>query len=268
MIPVSTASIIGMIFTLILSTVTPIAAFLIAAVKWKKKTNISSFFIGAATFILFAMVLERILHTVVLGTTGTLITGNIWLYALYGGLAAGLFEETGRFLAMKLCMKKNLNRENAILYGIGHGGIEAILLIGLTYVNNLVYSALINSGSLTALTASYDAETQALLLQQLSVLGTTPSYQFYLAGVERIGAMLLHVILSYLVYLAVRNGKPLFYVSAIFLHAILNAAIVIVAAKISAVLSEVILLAAVGIIGFLLYRHEKSAAASETHPDH
>lgn len=258
MTSVSVASIIGMVCTLLISTVVPIAAFIIAAVKWKGRARISSFFIGAATFIVFALILERILHAVVLGATGTMIAGNIWLYALYGGLAAGLFEETGRFLAMKFCMKKTLNRENAILYGIGHGGIEAILIVGLTYVNNLIYSALINSGSLTSVLAAYDGKTQAALLQQLSALGTTPSIHFYLAGLERIGAMLLHIVLSYLVYLAVKNGAPKYYALSIFLHAFLNAAIVIISSKISVVLTEIAFIIVILLLAFLLYRHEKS----------
>lgn len=256
--PVSTANIIAMVFTLLISTVVPIAACIIAVLKWKGKVKISSFFIGAATFILFAMILERILHAVVLGTTGTLLTGDVWLYAIYGGLAAGLFEETGRFLAMKFCMKNTLNRENAILFGIGHGGIEAILLVGLTYVNNLIYSLLINSGSLTSLLSAYDANTQQTVLRQLTALGTTPSYLFYMAGVERINAMLLHVVLSYLVYLAVRNRKTGLYVLSVFLHAMVDAGFILLSSKLSLVLCEVILFAAVLLLAFALYKYEKT----------
>lgn len=255
--PVSIASIIAMLFTLLICIVIPIAACIIAVLKWKGKSKISSFFIGAATFILFAMILERILHAVVLRATGTLLTGNIWLYAIYGGVAAGLFEETGRFLAMKYCMKNTLNRENAILYGIGHGGIEAILIVSLTYVNNLVYSLLINSGSLPTLLSAYDADTQQAVLQQLTVLGTTPSYLFYMAGMERINAMLLHVVLSYLVYLAVKNRKTGLYVLSIFLHALLDAGMILLSGKLPLILCEAILFAAVLFLAFVLYQYEK-----------
>lgn len=254
---VSTASIIAMVFTLLICIVIPIAACIVTVHKWKEKVKISSFFIGAATFILFAMILERILHAVVLSITGTMLTANIWLYAIYGGLAAGLFEETGRLLAMKFCMKNTLNRENAILYGIGHGGIEAILIVGLTYVNNLIYTLLINSGSLSSLLSAYDADTQQTLLQQLAVLATTPSYLFYIAGTERINAMLLHVVLSYLIYLAVKSRKTGFYVLSIFLHALLDAGIILLSGKLPLILCEAILFAAVLLLAFTLYKYEK-----------
>lgn len=257
MTPVPSASIVGMIFTLLISVAVPVAAFIIAALKWKGKAGISSFFIGAASFVLFAMVLERILHTIVFRFAGTLFTNHIFLYALYGGLAAGLFEETGRFLAMKYCIRDRLNRENAILYGIGHGGAEAILIVGLTYVNNLTYSLLINSGTLPSLLSTYDEGTRQTIMTQLDALGTTAGYQFYMAGVERISAMLLHVVLSYLVYLAIRNHKMGCYVLAVFIHAAIDAGTVLLSAKVSIILMEVILIAAVVLLAAVVYLYER-----------
>lgn len=262
MTPVSTASMIGMTFTLIISLIVPVAACIAVLLKWKGRVRISSFFIGAGAFILSAMILERIFHTVILYSTGTLITGNLWLYALYGGLAAGLFEETGRFLAMKFFMKKTLSRENAILYGIGHGGTEAILIVGFTYINNLIYATLINSGALPSLLSALDAETQALITQQLDALGNTPSLLFYLAGVERIAAMLLHIALSFLVYLAVKNQKPGFYVLSIALHALIDAGAVIVSGIVSPILSEIVLIGMVLLLILFLFRYEKKISAA------
>ena len=101
---VSGASLVGMVFSLTLSIVLPVA--LLILVKVKLKANLISFIIGSATFIVFALMLEPILHSVVLTAAGTLLTDNIILYGLYGGLAAALFEETGRLLAMQLLKKK------------------------------------------------------------------------------------------------------------------------------------------------------------------
>ena len=65
------------------------------------------FLVGAGTFFLFALVLEQILHTLVFTSPlGPVLQGNIWLYGLYGGLAAGVFEEAGRFAAFKLVLRE------------------------------------------------------------------------------------------------------------------------------------------------------------------
>lgn len=251
---VPAASIVGILISLIISVGLPIALCIIV---WRKtKARISSFFIGAATFIVFAMILERILHTIVLAATGTALTGNIWLYALYGGLAAGVFEETGRYLAMKLCMKKNLNKQNAIMYGVGHGGIEAMLLVGMACVNNLVIAVMINSGQAPMLLSisGVDDSTYQQALAQLMAVSTTPSWQFCMAGVERISAIIFHISASYLVYLAVSRKKIPYYLLAILAHFLMDA-IVVIAAKFLPILAlEAFLLLFSGAFGFVIWR--------------
>ncbi|MBR7037655.1 MAG: YhfC family intramembrane metalloprotease, partial [Oscillospiraceae bacterium] len=58
-----------------------------AIVIWRRyKPSILSFFIGAGTFFVFAMLLESLMHAVVLGSSiGETIQASALLYALYGG---------------------------------------------------------------------------------------------------------------------------------------------------------------------------------------
>lgn len=251
---VPAASIAGMVVSLIVSVGLPIALCIIV---WRKtKARISSFFIGAATFVLFALILERLLHTIVFKVTGSALTDNIWLYALYGGLAAGIFEETGRYLAMKLCMKKNLNKQNAIMYGVGHGGIEAMLLVGMTFVNNLIIAVMINMGQAPLLlsASSVDATVYQQALAQLTAVATTPSWHFLMAGVERISAIAFHISASYLVYLAVKRKKLPYYLLAILLHFLMDAIAVIAAKYLPILAVEALLLLFSGVLGFVVWK--------------
>lgn len=255
MIPnVPIASMIGMVISLIVSVGLPIVLCII--VCRKMKAQISSFFIGAATFVLFAMILEQILHAIVTKAAGTVLTGNIWLYALYAGLAAGIFEETGRYLAMKLCMKKTLNKQNAILYGVGHGGIEAMLLVGLTCVSNLMIAVMINSGQISALLSisGVDDSTYQVAMAQLMAVSTTPSWQFLMAGVERISAIIFHISASYLVYLAVSRKKLPYYLLAVLAHFLLDAVTVISARFLPMLAVEGLLLLISGAFGCVIWR--------------
>ena len=89
-------------------------------------------FTGAAVFILFQLVTRIPLIQLVLPGMDwykETIQSNIWTYGLFLGFTAGLFEEVGRYLAFILILK-NLDWKNAVAFGIGHGGIEAILLVG------------------------------------------------------------------------------------------------------------------------------------------
>ena len=257
---VSTASLIGMVFSLILSIGLPIV--LLILVKIKLKAKLTSFVIGCATFIVFALMLEPILHSVVLTATGTLLTDNIILYGLYGGLAAALFEETGRLIAIKFFMKESLNRQNSLMYGIGHGGIEAILLVGMTYISNLMTAFMINSGALQASLESVDAVLQKDTFQQVKLLWELPSWQFYMAGIERLIAVLLQIVLSVLVYKAVSTKNRNYWFIAFGIHFAVDFLTVVITGLGAPVwIVEVLLLAAVVFVAryaYKLYKEEEN----------
>ena len=104
-----------------LATLYSFAAPILLLIYYRKKgADILPFFIGCIVFVIFALILESLMHQLVLKVlpVGKTILGNTLLYALYGGLAAGIFEETGRFLAFKTVLKKKLgNDRNALMYG-------------------------------------------------------------------------------------------------------------------------------------------------------
>ena len=237
---------VGMVCSLVLSVAVPI----VLLVLLKKRTNarLSSAAFGAGTFIVFALLLEGLLHRLMLAVFGERLTGNVWLYALYGGLAAGLFEESGRYLTMKFLMKRQLDSNNALMFGVGHGGIEAILVIGLTCLSNLAASLMINSGAMEASLGTLDEATRATTEAQLAALGATPSGMFFLSGVERLIAIALHIALSYLVYRAVKGGRPSLWLLAVAIHAGIDAATVLLAQLLSPLWIELVLCALVALL--------------------
>ena len=213
---VSAASMLGMVFSMVVSIGVPVV--LLIVISKKTHAKISSFFIGCGIFVGFALILEQILHTIVLTVAGTVIQGSVFLYGLYGGLAAALFEETGRFIAMKFCMKKSLDRGNALMYGAGHGGVEAILIMGLTGISNLITSVMINSGAMQLTMASLPNELQETTFQQLTVLWQLPAWQFYMGGVERLSAIALQIGFSVVMYTAVKTGQKKYLIGAYLAH--------------------------------------------------
>ena len=173
---ISGLAIAGVICSVVLSMGVPIALFIAGRVKLKAR--ISSFFIGAGTYLLFAMLLEQQLHVLVIQFCGLNAQSRPWLYYVYAALAAAVFEETGRLIAMKFWMKKWLDFPNALMYGIGHGGVEAILIGGLSGISNLVSMLMINSGAMQNTLAALPAESANQTVSQLSALWTTPAPLF------------------------------------------------------------------------------------------
>lgn len=223
----------------------------------KHRAKLSSILIGAGTFLLFALVLESIVHQLVLkGPHGSDILGNTLLYALYGGLAAGVFEETGRFLSMKFLMKKEPSKPlPGIAYGVGHGGAEMLIIFGITMINNLVISALINSGQADAIFAKVPEEAAGQLQAQLDQLQTLGAGTLLIGLWERFSALILHLGLSMLVWVAVRKGGKWLWLfpAAIVLHAIVDAGAVLLQKSTGLVPLELIVMAealAVAAIGY------------------
>lgn len=211
MVPV--ASIVCMAVSAVVAIGLPVGLFL--GLRRTLGLRVVPMVVGVAVFIVFALVLESLMHQVVLrpapdGTIAMRATSP-WLYVAYGALAAGVFEETGRLVGFTILKRRFRGVRTAVSYGIGHGGVEAIILVGITMISDLVISAMINNGS-------------DFWLQQTAVvtpLTTEPSWMFLVAGGERVFAIVLHLSLSILVWMAVTHPKRRWlFPLAILLHAV------------------------------------------------
>lgn len=208
---ITNSSIIAVCTTLFITLILPI----IAMVLYKKKSNgrslWSAWAIGAVGFVLFQMVIRIPLLNTLSAVPGfTSFAANHYiLYSFFIACSAAAFEVIGRYVAARM-MKDNirLTPQMGIAAGLGHGGIEAMLLIGMTYISNLVYIFMINSGSFNTmiqdrLSVGADATT---LTAVKDTLISTPAIIFYLAGYERILTMIIHLSLSILVCYSVWKG--------------------------------------------------------------
>ena len=178
---------------------------------------------GAICFILSVLVLEQIFHSIVFALLPALPTSPL-AYTAYGCLAAGLFEETARLLGLKyLCKKLSDAPVMGLAYGVGHGGIEAIMLSGMSMISNLMVMVSINMGDSEALLAGLEGDTYDIALAQLQQASSISPADFLAGGVERLAAIGLHIALSMLIWMVVTRRLPLWgYALAILLRAVSN----------------------------------------------
>ena len=262
----------------LLAVIIPIAIALI----WKfwKHEKFTTILVGAATFVLFALILEKtIQNALVFPTTMGLpdhaasqfINARPILWALVLGLFPGVFEETGRFMAFKTVLRNRRNGETSISYGIGHGGIEVILVLGINYIVYIVYAVMINTGTFQGIIdqvaeqAPFQEEAIRALADQLAVF----SFADIGAGMfERVFAFLFHVGASILVFYAARDkGRLWLYPLAILLHTALDSLAGLNMAKVVQLSAPALeaMVVAFGLLTFLgayflLYKKDKIAA--------
>jgi uncharacterized membrane protein YhfC len=180
---------------------------------------------GALTFIA-----SQILHIPVLSALTALFKNGtlpsvppawtLLFNALVLGLLAGIFEETARWVLYKFILKDAKTWNEGVLVGIGHGGIEAVLLgfIALTSVLGMI--SMRNASDLSAFGIS--ADQMALAKQQIAAFWSAPIHMAFLGLVERIFAICLHLSLSVMVLYSVAYRKPLWFWLALLWHAIVG----------------------------------------------
>jgi uncharacterized membrane protein YhfC len=222
---VSTSSMVLMLLTAILGIALP----LITAVIWCKKKHepFTTVLIGAATFLLFAIVIEKPLQALVIqldSPVSQFVNARPVLWAFIVGLFPGVFEETGRFVAFKTLLRKRKQRETGLSHGIGHGGFEAMFILGITYIEYFVFALMLNQGSFFELMIEpvKDTLTPDVVKQINGIVEQITTFSAGMLGlalVDRLIAVLYHIGASILVFYACKDKKKWWlYPLAVVIH--------------------------------------------------
>lgn len=225
---VGTGAMVSLIIMAVFGIILPIVAAVVWVVKTKEK--ISTVLIGAGIFILFALILESIPKSILFGNTTALsnyIVNHAWAFTLAAAGLAGIFEETGRWIAFKFFRRKSDDKKTAISYGIGHGGIEVVIILGISAVTYLIYAIMINQGVFGLVVADVAAvspeQVSAIEALAQGIVGMNIKAAA-LACVERIFAVIFHISCSVLVFKSVKEkGAWYYFPLAIVLHGGLDA---------------------------------------------
>ena len=213
----------GLIIEIILMIIIPVILFIV----WKVKTHekVLPVIIGAATWLLFAIILKLAPAYLLLYADNPLaktISGNVWYTSILAGVLAGVFEETGRFIAFKTVLKKREHRRVSISYGIGHGGFECIC-IGAQMLMFPIMGIMINNGMGDQITEGMGEAMKATALAQLGQYTNLTIPECLLGVFERIPAITYHISASVLVFAAAREKKYAYlYPLMILVHALID----------------------------------------------
>ena len=153
------------------------------------------------------------------GWAGSPIGLNLVWIGLAYGLSAGIFEEVARYLAYQLWRKDVRTWAQGLMFGAGHGGLEAIILggIGLAAAFQLI------SLRGADLTAVVPAEQLALAQAQVEAYWSASPGMILMGALERLSVVPVHIALAILVLQAVNRRNLAWLGGAIGLHTLVNA---------------------------------------------
>jgi uncharacterized membrane protein YhfC len=234
----------GVTAALFTSAALAILGPVVAIVIWRRRTGAPWRAVGAGALVFFvSQVVLRIPWQAPLSAWAAKSTGGeglAWLaFLLFSSLTAGLFEESGRWLGYRWLLRAQLDRRSGVAYGLGHGGLESMLLVGLSIVGLLAAALAADAGQLSP-GPVLDAVRQ-------QVGGLTPGLALA-GGVERVSALALHVGLSLVVLQAFTRGGARWVWLSIGLHFSVNAVAMMVLKWSGIWLTEGITAVAAGVV--------------------
>jgi uncharacterized membrane protein YhfC len=207
----------------------------LAALWWHRRTGAPFKALAAGALVFFvSQIVLRFPWQVPLGRW---VQGHSeWLipFLLFSSFTAGLFEETGRWAGYRYLLKEERSRRVAVMFGLGHGALEAILLAGVPLAGLLVGWVMASRGLVPA--------GPALDTLQQQVAGID-FWKVQLAALERASAISAHVGLALIVLQVWTRGGMRWLVLAIFLHFAVNAvaAILVLTLKLNPLMGELVL---------------------------
>jgi uncharacterized membrane protein YhfC len=206
-----------------------------------------------------AFVASQVLRLPLLAAVSAAAPGIALIAAL---LSSGLFEEGARYLVMRRLARSVRDWPSAVMFGAGHGGIEAVLIFSFALANTAVL--LLNGDALIAQMQTAAPAQAEVLRTQIALLNDAPLWQFALGAWERVPALLLHVAASILVMRAVRDRDVRFLFAAIALHIALNTLAVLTQQQFGVIAAEAVLtIAALGCAWIISSQRRRGPAAPD-----
>lgn len=180
------------------------------------------FLYGALIFFLFQLVsrvpavqvIQSFIQGQLLASTGFLVA---WLAIL--SITAGLFEEVGRYIGYRWLMRREAKTwAKALMFGLGHGGLESMLLVG-----GLSLLTLVNLIALSSMNLQNLPEQQRTLVsQQLAAIAAQPAWTPLIGAYERFWTIGIQVAFSVIVLQVFRSGRLYWLWVAIIGHALVD----------------------------------------------
>lgn len=216
--------IVSFIINIIICFGIPIGTFIYLLLK--KRQHLKSFLLGVVVFLVSQIFLRiPLINNVLSQTDWFMMLPTLYpiIYSIFLGLSAGVFEEVGRFIGFRFGLKDKRTWTDGLVFGIGHGGIEALLISGVACIQNLIALISLSMGTYTDSILGVDQTTAVdmyLSVSNLTVLTV---------GVERLLAIGIHIGLSILVLYGLNQnkGRYKFLVIAILIHTVIDAVVVI-----------------------------------------
>jgi len=211
------------------------------AIFFRRKFHLTwhLWWIGAGTFVLsqFAHIPFNWVIGLILNRTAMVFwpkSGQLIFNAAFLGLSAGLFEELFRYGMFRWWAKDARSWSRGMMTGAGHGGAEAMLLVGVPVLLVFVNMSIARLPAIqSTLTPVQD--------QAVDAYWSVPWYAALLGALERFFTIPVQIALAVIVLQTFMRGQGFWVWLAVFYHALIDAIAVLAARSIGVYWTEAII---------------------------
>lgn len=243
-----------------------IALPVVAATLWKQRSRAlwSSLAFGSIAFALAQLIRLPLLQGLSLVLNPVARSWDpaplIWINTTLLVITSGLIEEGARWLIIGRFAKNVRTWREGVMFGIGHGGIEALLFVGGSVISALVLS--LSAPTVLAQLEQLPPDQAAAVQTQLDALTALRWWEPLLGAWERVPAMVFHVGASLLVLLGLLRRDRRLLLAAMTLHIGFNAIAVVMLQIAGPLLTELAITLAALLPLWLVFRLRKPIAAA------
>lgn len=195
---ISNFAILGLVFTVVVCFVVPLIAM--AVLKIRMRAKILLFLAGISMQVLFVMLLERLFISLTVRAVPA-ITQYDSLYPIVMVLVAGIFESLEFALVVRV-LRDHINAgSQAVMFGMGHAGANAVLSMGLTSIAYYSVAVIANANGADALTEGLSGE-DLFFMQSMLEFMQSDAILFYISGVQQLMLIMVYCCAAVIMWMA------------------------------------------------------------------
>jgi uncharacterized membrane protein YhfC len=220
---VSDAVVISLYTLLIMMLTFPL--MIAICLKIRRKTKFIPFLLGLLVYFTFAIVCPTFVHTIFLNQgrpTSAFLNSNVISYSAYYAIVVGILEELGIFVAFKKILVNYDKKDTALMYGLGHAGLDILFMNALSIVVFIIFATALNEKGVEGFKEIYADVDGVDLDKNIEYLTNISVLQLFLQALRYILFFVFHIFASIIVFYAAKKSTIQYYWIAVLLRGLLT----------------------------------------------
>ena len=150
--------------------------------------------------------------------TSEVIKNNPFLYSFYYAVTTGILEEAGILIAFKKILVNHDEKSTALMYAIGHAGLDVLLITGMRLIVYINCASTINALGIEGFKEKFEGSKTINVEEVIKVLEDMSVSSVLYIAFQRILYFAMHIFLTFTVFYSVKRECIAYFWIAVVLR--------------------------------------------------